>query len=261
MRPPSFRIFDGEPPGSLVLQYTSERLGLGYFVMGAAKAAARELFNLEIEMKPWNIDAGKDHLEFLITQPSANNNNCNSIDHIEQPTFAFGNDLQMELESVIDPVSFCQAFPFHLIFDRDLVICQAGVSLVRVIPDLTPGFTKFTDAFSLIRPHIAMTFENILFRENAVFIVKTKEGWMKRPSLQEDTHQENNDNVEENNDGDNEENLLTNDMLGEDKALRLKGQMVFLEESDTVMFLCSPRILSLDSLDEKGKKILTIESF
>ena len=251
MRPPSFRVLDGPRPGTLILRYVSERLGLQYFVMGAAKAAAKFLFQLDVKVIPRITAAGADYLEFLITQNLTVDSNLNEINLIDEPVAMTGDEYEAELETVMDPLTFCQALPFHLIFDRDLVICQAGVSLVRVIPDLEPGSSKFSAVFSMVRPHIPVTFESILSRENAVFIVKTRDGWMKRPSLQEDGNSKSLENIEE--DGENgDDDSETEDIFGEDKALRLKGQMVFLPESDTVLFLCSPRILSLDSLGEKG---------
>ncbi len=251
MRPPSFGVSECGRAGSMVLRYCSERSGLEFLVIGAAKAAARALFGLDIDMRLQQFGSDVDHVEFSITHPvSINSPAC----LIEEPAYFFANDPNTELEAVLDPVTFCNAFPFHVIFDREMIICQAGVSLVRVIPDLFPGSTKFPEAFSVIRPHISLTFQNILRREHSVFVVKTREGWMKRPSLQEDSAL--------GSDLDDEEieeiNELPDEMFGEDKSLRLKGQMVYLPETDTIMFLCSPRILSLDSLDEKGNFIFSI---
>ncbi|XP_065059011.1 guanylate cyclase soluble subunit beta-1-like [Rhopilema esculentum] len=253
MRPPSFRVLDGPEENSLVLRYTSERAGLTHFVIGAAKAAARILFDIDVQLKPKRNNNDSDYIEFLIIQTSSIGDDCYRFNRLTEDKGGLTNDSETELESVIDPVTFCQAFPFHVIFDRDLVICQAGVSLVKVVPDLVPGVSKFPIVFSLVRPHIPVTFNNILSRENAVFIVKTREGWMKRPSLQEDGKSlDSEDSSEKSSSEENDDDSLTENVLGEDKALRLKGQMVFLPESDTILFLCSPRILSLDSLDEKG---------
>lgn len=38
-------------------------------------------------------------------------------------------------EPQISPDTFCKAFPFHLLFDRELVIRQAGTAISRVIPE------------------------------------------------------------------------------------------------------------------------------
>ena len=267
MRPPSFRVLDGPQNGTFILRYISERIGLEYFVIGAAKAAAQFLFDLDVEIIPRITPNGADYLEFLITPNPSIDSNLNEINFIDDPTDKNGFEYQAELETVMDPLTFCQAFPFHVIFDRELVICQAGVSLVRVIPDLEPGSSKFSAVFFVVRPHIPVTFESILSRQNAVFIVKTREGWMKKPTLHEDGEcksvkgickdgkNDGNGNGDDDGDNDDDDGPAKDNIFGEDTSLRLKGQMVFLPESDTVLFLCSPRILSLDSLGDKGLKI------
>lgn len=255
MRPPSFRVLDGPRPGTLIFRYASERLGLQCFVIGAAKAAARLLFKLDVKITPMITNSNADYSEFLITQNPDVSSNGNDIHLIDEPIVMPSTCSQDELETVMDPITFCQAFPFHVIFDRDLVICQAGASLLRIIPDLEPGISKFTAIFSMVRPHIPVTFESILSRENAVFIMKTREGWMTKPSKQDDSKAVENVGEDYQNDDD---DSRTENIVGEDKALRLKGQMVFLPESDTILFLCSPRILSLDSLGEKGCKTFKV---
>ena len=252
MRPPSFKVLDGPSPGTLILQYASERLGLQHFVIGIARSAARFLFELDVKITPRIPNNCADYLEFLITQDPEVDSNVYDVNRVDEKIALPQNDCRDELETVMDPITFCQAFPFHVIFDRDLVICQAGVSLVRVIPDLEPGLSKFSAVFSMVRPHIPVTFESILSRENAVFIMKTREGWMKRPSLQEDGDSKSVEDIDQTQQSDDDDDSVVEDILGEDKALRMKGQMVHLPESDTILFLCSPRILSLDSLGEKG---------
>ena len=253
MRPPSFGVVDSDQPGTMILRYWSERAGLEHFVIGTAKAAAKKLFDLEIDMQIIQSSRHSDKVEFHISYQSEEDHCTNKI--YLDPSYYFNNDPNTKLESVIDPVTFCQAFPFHIIFERDMTICQAGVSLVRVIPDLIPGTTKFSSVFSIVRPHVSTNFDDIVSREYAVFVTKTRSGWMKRPSFEEPAVE---DNIRD--DGANTENPLPHELLGEDNSLRLKGEMVYLAESDTILYLSSPRILSLDSLDEKGTELCDCNS-
>lgn len=39
------------------------------------------------------------------------------------------------IEPKISPATFSKAFPFHLLFDRRLVIRQAGTAIARVMPE------------------------------------------------------------------------------------------------------------------------------
>lgn len=41
------------------------------------------------------------------------------------------------IEPKISPETFCKAFPFHLIFDRNMIIQQAGSAIARLIPETT----------------------------------------------------------------------------------------------------------------------------
>ena len=250
MRPPSFRVLDGPANGTLILRYASERIGLAHFVIGSIKAAAEFLLEHPVEIKARITGSGADYLEFLIIENLSVDISLNEMNIDEHMN---GSECEAELETVMDPITFCQAFPFHVIFDRDLVICQAGTSLVRVLPSLEPGSSVFSAVFSIVRPHIPVTFESILSRENAVFIVKTKEGWMNKPNFDEDGRS---NSVGDNCQGAHSDDDVstTENIFGEDNSLRLKGQMVFLPESNTILFLCSPRILSLDSLGDKGLK-------
>jgi len=53
-------------------------------------------------------------------------------------------------EPKISPDTFSKAFPFHLLFDRNLVIRQAGTAIARVIPETTQGcrLTEIVDMVS-----------------------------------------------------------------------------------------------------------------
>lgn len=81
----------------------------------------------------------------------------------------------LSMESKISPATFCRAFPFHLIFDRNHLVRQAGTSVARVLPHLTDPTCRVTDLFNMVRPHVDFTFHNILAHINTVFVLKTKE--------------------------------------------------------------------------------------
>ncbi|KAK3862993.1 hypothetical protein Pcinc_031197 [Petrolisthes cinctipes] len=79
----------------------------------------------------------------------------------------------------------------------------------------------------MVRPHMELTFENILSHINTVYVLRTTEGLITTR-------------------GDNRE-------LGTDQgSLRLKGQMIYLPETDLMLFVCSPSVLNLDDLYRRG---------
>ena len=67
-------------------------------------------------------------------------------------------------ESRISPYTFCKAFPFHIIFDRDLVVTQCGNAIYRVLPqvkDVTfPGSLR-SKATEMLLFHVATRSVNL----------------------------------------------------------------------------------------------------
>ena len=107
-------------------------------------------------------------------------------------------------------------------------IVQAGVSLLRVVRGKrTPRNTlPFTEVFDIVRPVINVTFDSILDHINTVFIVVT------RPGI-----------------------LVTSQCDGvyvHEQTMKLKGQMVFVPETDSILYLCSPRVCDIDDLRLRG---------
>lgn len=52
-------------------------------------------------------------------------------------------------EPKISPETFSKAFPFHLLFDRDLVIRQAGTAISRVMPEVLEN-CRLTDIVEMV---------------------------------------------------------------------------------------------------------------
>lgn len=80
------------------------------------------------------------------------------------------------MDPKISPMSFCKAFPFHVIFDRNLMVIQAGDSVCRVLPQLNAEDVNFGDLFHCVRPQIEFTVDSVLAHINTVFVMKTKQG-------------------------------------------------------------------------------------
>lgn len=69
-----------------------------------------------------------DHTQFLIEEKESKEEDFyEDLDRFEE------NGTQ---ESRISPYTFCKAFPFHIIFDRDLVVTQCGNAIYRVLPQV-----------------------------------------------------------------------------------------------------------------------------
>ena len=225
MRAPSFRCTNRESDGATVLHYYSERDGLEPIVIGIVKEVALKLHNAEV-----NVDIIQtkgedcDHVQFAITDRSTSCGSiCSELD-------GFENNLSMEPK--ISPATFCRAFPFHVLFDNDMIIQQAGTSLMRVIPRLKIGQSKIDKIFDMVRPHMDFEFNHLLSHINTVYVLKTKSAV-----------------------GGDIDGLYIDNDIGDQQdhsQLRLKGQMIHVQESDCMLFLCSPSVANLDELSRRN---------
>ncbi|XP_048589655.1 guanylate cyclase soluble subunit beta-1 [Nematostella vectensis] len=232
MRAPSFRVSDRESDGALILHYYSERDGLEPIVVGIVKTVARKLLNTEVSVE---VVKGKeydgDDVQFVIKEISDRGRDCDSQVKNYDP---IKDSFQLSNEPKISPATFCKAFPFHLMFNRDLKVTQAGESVSRVVPSLTPGDADMSEIFELIRPQLRFTYEAIIAHINTVFVLRTREGKLSKPA----------------------NNMCNKNgcckLCGDSLPLRLKGQMVYIPESDNMIFLCSPSVGNLEDLADVG---------
>lgn len=69
-----------------------------------------------------------DHIKFLIEEKDSEEEAFyEDLDGFEE------NGTQ---ETRISPYTFCKAFPFHLMFDKDLMLTQCGNAIFRVLPQV-----------------------------------------------------------------------------------------------------------------------------
>nr|XP_040037946.1 guanylate cyclase soluble subunit alpha-2 [Gasterosteus aculeatus aculeatus] len=116
--------------------------------------------------------------------------------------------------------TFCRAFPFHLVLGPRMELLQLGEGLrkqARIEPHRT---LLFRDFFEIVSPKMEPSFKGILLRLASPFTIRTKP----------DTTQS----------GTNE------------KVMELKGQMIHVPESCSLMFLGSPRVDKLEELMGRG---------
>ncbi|XP_055681218.1 guanylate cyclase soluble subunit beta-1 [Lutzomyia longipalpis] len=157
-----------------------------------------------------------DHIQFLITETSGSKTEKSiSTEEKDLPDDAA---ITSQDGPLISPSTFCRVFPFHIMFDRQMRIVQAGRSVSRVIPRVSEENCPLLEILEAVRPHLDMTFENVLAHINTIYVLKTKQGAM----------------------------------LEHERYLRLKGQMLYIPESDLILFQCYPSVMNLDDLTKKG---------
>lgn len=252
MRAPSFRVSDRECDGALILHYYSERNGLEPIVVGIVKAVARKLLDTEVSVEIYKEKENEsDHVEFVIKEIDQRDNQC----HLQVKSFdPIRDSLHLSNEPKISPATFCSAFPFHLMFDRNMRLIQAGSAVRRIVVGLSQNII-ITDIFEIIRPQMNFAFDSILAHINTVFVLKSRDGKIHNPAIEKINsinHNNNNNNnvnieiVEE------RSSQNQNGGCQDGLSLRLKGQMVYIAESEKMLFLCSPSLGNLDDLRGLG---------
>ncbi|TDG52316.1 hypothetical protein AWZ03_001146 [Drosophila navojoa] len=159
-----------------------------------------------------------DHVQFLIREINVAAKSQVDAKKDEQ---AAVDDMEFLCEApLISPATFCKVFPFHLMFDRQMKIVQAGKAVSRVIPRVAEENCSLIEVVEAIRPHLQLTFENILSHINTIYVLQTRQGAMSSRL--------------------------------EQRFLRLKGQMMYIPETDRILFQCYPSVMNLDDLTKKG---------
>ncbi|XP_053176223.1 guanylate cyclase soluble subunit beta-2-like [Scomber japonicus] len=127
----------------------------------------------------------------------------------------------------IDLKTFCHAFPFHIVFDEQLVVHQAGVNLQRIVPVLQNMSIHLDQYFSIVHPEVTFTISSIRKFINSHFVLQTRRdmlpaAWNDRPMLQ------------------------------------LRGQMIWMSSLNCMFYQASPLLRSLQELEERDMHISDI---
>ncbi|KAA0702387.1 Guanylate cyclase soluble subunit alpha-2 [Triplophysa tibetana] len=116
--------------------------------------------------------------------------------------------------------TFCRAFPFHLVLGANMEVLQVGEGLRKQTKSDPHRTLTFINSFELVSPRIPCTFQNILLRLSTPFTIRTQPDGSALDSRE--------------------------------KVMELKGQMLHLPESNSIMFLGSPRVDRLEELMGRG---------
>lgn len=116
--------------------------------------------------------------------------------------------------------TFCRAFPFHLVLGPRMELLQLGEGLRKQARIESLRTLSFRDCFEIVSPKMEPSFKGILLRLASPFTIRT------RPDTAQTGTKE--------------------------KVMELKGQMIHVPESCSLMFLGSPRVDKLEELMGRG---------
>ncbi|XP_054261226.1 head-specific guanylate cyclase [Macrosteles quadrilineatus] len=215
----SFICTPGAITGALDLVLTTERPPVAHLMVGCLRAIAAKLYSTQIIVSL--IPDELDHKVYRYEITAVADLEDDDSDVVTQPKIeAALSDKAADLR--IGVASFCKAFPWHFIIDRRLQFVQLGSGFMRIFGRLLAekGLSVET-YFEFKRPWgVEVSFRGILQRANSPFLLMITKVDPRSSSL---AH-----------------------------GLELKGQMVYCPESDSILFVGSPSLNGLDSLNGRG---------
>ncbi|EHH56718.1 hypothetical protein EGM_06183, partial [Macaca fascicularis] len=207
------------PEGTLMLHYFHPHHIVGFAMLGMIKAAGKKIYRLDVEVE----QVANEKLCSDVSNPGNCScltflikecENTNITKNLPQGTSQVPADLRISINT------FCRAFPFHLMFDPSMSVLQLGEGLRKQLRCDTHKVLKFEDCFEIVSPKVNATFERVLLRLSTPFVIRTKP---------EASGSEN-----------------------KDKVMEVKGQMIHVPESNSILFLGSPCVDKLDELMGRG---------
>ncbi|CAG9858573.1 unnamed protein product [Phyllotreta striolata] len=199
---------------NIQLDFTTERPAVAYLLVGCLKAIAKILYETQVEVALVQDDVDKRHFRYHMKLNSSATKQLFLCKKL-MPEFA-SHKLQMGVNT------FCKAFPWHFVLDRRLELVQLGSGFMRLFGRfLTTLGASVATYFEFQRPRsITLSFDEIIKRANTPFLLSIKK-------------------------------LNTSGDFSAE-GLKLKGQMVFCSESNSILFIGSPFIDGLEGLTGSG---------
>ncbi|XP_028658504.2 guanylate cyclase soluble subunit alpha-1 isoform X1 [Erpetoichthys calabaricus] len=202
-------------PGFLTVYYFHPRKTTELFFAGIIKAAAVTLYQTEVDITVQHLSLNERVQDFHQQPYLLYNVILNSSNVLALSPLKAHSGLEI-------PVAFfCRTFPFHILFDEDMTLLQIGNGfrkrLIRKDVQRKPTFEEY---FVILSPGIRSTFQGILTMLNTLFILRIKQA--------------------------------ASDFDGAPQLMDLKGQMIYVPESNTILFLGSPWVGKLEELTGRG---------
>ena len=224
MKPPSFTCSENE--SGLIVTYDSARMGLESVVVGIIKSIARGIFQQEVVLEVHQKQRPNDPARFTVQEvtkkhihSSLNRSLGLQMLHPQVPS--------AQAENLVPPSIFASIFPFHFVFNADLSIVQTGQALTRIFSNVLHqdiSDYKANQLFSLVKPNIAFSFQEICLHTHTVFILEVQTA-IKMRGMHSNSSK---------------------------FSFRLKGQMILLPKVKSLLFLGSPRVTSLEEIQARG---------
>uniref|UniRef100_A0AAV2MIQ8 guanylate cyclase n=1 Tax=Knipowitschia caucasica TaxID=637954 RepID=A0AAV2MIQ8_KNICA len=255
VQPPTFFCQEESATG-VTLHYRSKRKGYLHYAMGQLRQMGKQFYDTDI------------HVEVLSEQMVGDYSHVTMRLNFDNSAYRYIMKEDEEEQEILPITSdfFFEVFPFNIVFRQDMVVHNVGSGLSTVFPDLDGK--KITDAFLLARPLVEFTWNMIISHPNNLFEIMSKEPVKRERNLHNRVQNSDYENVNRSADVD-VELMAFQSIIGDDykdgnsanameswgdgsRCLRLKGQMRYMPEWESIIFLGTPVMESLSAMFKTG---------
>ncbi|XP_052800959.1 soluble guanylate cyclase 88E-like isoform X2 [Mya arenaria] len=231
LRPPSFFV-EEETVSGLTLHYRSKRKGYVHYVKGQIRQVGALFYNTKIKIDVIS-EEETEHMTHVIMKLYFDNT---AYKEIQEKRNEYSETLPLSSDV------FFELFPFHIVFNEELEVQGAGNGLMAVFPDMVGR--KVTEVFTVVLPLVPFSWFSILAHTNNAFELLS----VKTASRFQEDHK-----VRKDDDWEMEKDMEEGGLEAPDGyAIHLKGQMMYMQDWDAIIFLGTPIMESLDIMFKTG---------
>ncbi|CAG0923220.1 unnamed protein product [Notodromas monacha] len=232
----------------------SKRPGFSTYVMGQLSQVGSDFYDMDLDIEIKEMSSSSDQ-----TLTSATHTTVFSL-RFENTAFVENLQQQLMREKAVGKMPavksglFLNLFPFCVIFDRDMIIIDAGIKLVELIGTDDFVGNKFGRYLTIRRPKM----EGISQLQNVFFEIQvSKKGSVTNSAIDEMTNGQlpgSTTNANVSTAEEEEVSQFPSERRGSvtNKPLLLRGRMNVMPEWGCLAFICMPLISSLDELQQLG---------
>ncbi|XP_054723630.1 soluble guanylate cyclase 88E-like, partial [Uloborus diversus] len=237
MKAPSF-FCENESPTGLTLHYRTTRRGFLWYTIGQIREVGRHFYKTEVAIEVLKEETLFDTLHVTMRLTFDNRAFFRTLaDQRRSSSQKGGADGAM---MPVRAFMFLEIFPFCVVFDEELLVKTIGNSLQAVMPDIVGK--KLTAVFDLVKPLIECTWVAIHSHTNNIFELCSVDPIKVKEELLDDSSSNNSFDTYPTDD----------DTKLEDRLLHLKGQMMYMEEWQSMVYLGTPVMRDLDAMVHTG---------
>uniref|UniRef100_A0A8C2G5L2 guanylate cyclase n=1 Tax=Cyprinus carpio TaxID=7962 RepID=A0A8C2G5L2_CYPCA len=277
VQPPTFFCQEESATG-VTLHYRSKRKGYLHYAMGQLRQMGKQFYDTDI------------HVEVLSEQLVGDYSHVTMRLNFDNSAYRYIQKEDEEEQEILPITSdfFFEVFPFNIVFRQDMVVHNVGSGLATVFPDLDGK--KINDAFLLARPLVEFTWNMIISHPNNLFEIMSKEPVKRERNLHNRVQNSDYENANRSADVD-VELMAFQSIIGDDykdlydfhyssrrtpvecprcsfsygnsanameswgdgsRCLKLKGQMRYMPEWESIIFLGTPVMESLSAMFKTG---------